>query len=69
MVLAKDFKEHAPRVVDEVSESLRDKDAIHVAGRRFLKILEVVVGKRLFKWNFDGDGGLVFVWNNFEWHK
>ena len=63
-LVGKQIHQNAARVVDQIAESLRHQDAIHVAGSGLVDLLEVVIGKRLLQRDFDRRGGLAFIGNN-----
>ena len=66
--MGEEIQEDSPGVVDEVAETLRDKDHVNVARRGLLQLFEVVFGKRFFKRYLDGSRRLVFVWGDVNGH-
>jgi hypothetical protein len=67
--VSEEFHEDAAGVVDEVTEALRDKDGVHVAGRGLLELVKVVIGERIFERNFDGSGGPIGVGRDADGHE
>jgi len=66
--MGEQLHEDAAGVIDEVAETLRDEDGVHVAGSGVLELVEVVVGKRALERNFDGSGGPIGVGRNSDGH-
>src|SRR6266403_2022700 len=52
--MGEQIHEDAAGIIDEVAETLRDEDGVHVARCGVLELMEVVVGKRALERNFDG---------------
>src|SRR5207248_10591605 len=69
VVLAENFDQHTASVVHKIAKTLRDEYAVYFAGRWLLHIVQIIVGKRFLEWNFDGDVGLIIIWNYFERHN
>jgi hypothetical protein len=61
--------EDAASIIDQVAETLRDEDGVHVAGCGLLELVEVVVRKRALQRNFDGGGGPIGVGRNSDGHS
>ena len=66
--IGEQLHEYAAGVIDEVAETLRDENRVHVAGRGLLELVEVVVGKRALERNFDGSGRPIGVGRNSDGH-
>jgi hypothetical protein len=62
------FGEDAAGIVDEIAKSLGNKNAVYVARSRVFELMEIVIGQRLFEWDFDGGGGLVLVGGDSNGH-
>jgi hypothetical protein len=45
--MGKEIHEDAASVINEVAETLRDKDGVHIAWRGLLELEKIVVGKRI----------------------
>ena len=58
---AEEVSQDAAGIVDEVAKPLRDQDCINIARRGLFKLVEIVIGQRLFERDFNGGGGLVLV--------
>jgi len=69
VVLAKNFEEHPAGIVDQIAKTLRDQHAVNVARSGVFEVDEIVVWKRFFERNFDGDRGLIRVRNDSKWHN
>jgi len=67
--MGKEIHEDAAGVINEVTETLRDEDSVHVAGRGLLELEKVVIGERIFERNFDGSGGPICVGRNVYGHS
>ena len=63
-LVGKQIHQNPARVVDQIAESLRHQDAVHIAGSGLIDLLEVVIGKRLLQRDLDRRGGLAFIGNN-----
>jgi hypothetical protein len=48
------FRQDTAGIIDEVAESLRDQDDVHVPRSGLLELVKVVIRKRLFERNLDG---------------
>jgi hypothetical protein len=62
--MGKEIHEDAAGVINQVTETLRDEDSVHVAGRGLLELEKVVIGERILERNFDGSGGPICVGRN-----
>jgi hypothetical protein len=67
--MCEQIHEDAASVIDEVAETLRDEDGVHVAGRGMLELVKVVVGKRALERDFDGSGGSIGVVRDANGHN
>jgi hypothetical protein len=45
--MGEEIHEDAASVINEVAETLRDKDGVHIAWRGLLELEKIVVGKRI----------------------
>jgi hypothetical protein len=59
--MRKEVHEDTAGVVNQVPESLRDQDRVHVSGRGLLELEKVVIGQRILEGDFDCGGGPVGV--------
>jgi hypothetical protein len=59
--MGKKIHEDAAGVINEVAETLRDKDSVHITWRGLLDFEKIVIGKRILKWDFDRSGGPICV--------
>jgi len=59
--MGEEIHEDAASVINEVAETLRDEDSVHIAWRRLLELEKIVIGKRILEWDFDGSGGPIRV--------
>jgi hypothetical protein len=59
--MGKEIHENAAGVVDQVAKALRDKDGVHIAGRRLLELEKVIIVEWILERNFDSGGRLVLV--------
>src|SRR6266852_1065216 len=66
--MGKKIHEDAAGVVDEVAKALRNKDRVHIAGRRTFELEKVVIGERILERDFDGGRGPVCVGRNVYGH-
>src|SRR2546430_16782769 len=48
-----EFGEDAAGVVNEVAETLGNKNGVYVAGSGRLELVEIVIRQRRFEWGFD----------------
>jgi hypothetical protein len=60
--------EDAAGVINEVTETLRDEDSVHIAGRRLLELEKVVIGERILERNFDCRRGPIGVGRDADGH-
>src|SRR5437016_4453507 len=60
--------EDAAGVVNEVAKTLGNKNGVYVAGSGLLELMEIVIGQRLFEWDFDCGGRLVLVGSDADGH-
>src|SRR5438552_2966636 len=65
---AQEFGEDAAGVVNEVAKTLGNKNGVYVAGSGLLELMEIVIGQRLFEWDFDCGGRLVLVGSDADGH-
>ncbi|PYU82229.1 MAG: hypothetical protein DMG50_12590 [Acidobacteria bacterium] len=59
--MGEEIHEDAAGVINEVTETLRDEDSVHIAGRGLLELEKVVIGERILERNFDCRGGPIGV--------
>jgi hypothetical protein len=55
--MGEEIHQDAAGVINEVAETLRDEDSVHIAGRGLLELEKVVIGERILERNFDCGGG------------
>jgi hypothetical protein len=51
--MGEEIHEDAAGVINEVTETLRDENSVHIAGRGLLELEKVVIGERILERNFD----------------
>jgi hypothetical protein len=61
--------EDAAGVINEVTETLRDEDSVHIAGRGLLELDKVVIGKWILERNFDCRRGPIGVGRDMDGHN
>ena len=61
--------EDAASVINEVTETLRDEDSVHIAGRGLLDLEKVVIGERILERNFDCRRGPIGVGRDMDGHN
>jgi hypothetical protein len=61
--------EDAAGVINEITETLRDEDSVHIAGRGLLELEQVVIGERILERNFDSRGGPIGVGRDMDGHN
>jgi len=66
--MGEEIHEDAAGVINEVAETLRDKDGVHIAGRGLLELEKIVIGERILEWDFDGNRGAICVGGNVDGH-
>jgi hypothetical protein len=66
--MGEEIHEDAASVINEVAETLRDEDGVHIARRGLLKLEKIVIGKRILERDFDGSGGAICVRRNVDGH-
>jgi hypothetical protein len=59
--MGKEIHEDAAGVINKVTETLRDEDRVHIAGRGLLELEKVVIGERILERNFDCRRGPIGV--------
>jgi hypothetical protein len=59
--MSEQIHKDAASVIDQVTETLRDKDSVHVAGCGLLELVKIVIGKRAFERDFDCGTGAICV--------
>jgi hypothetical protein len=66
--MGEEIHEDAAGVINEVTETLRDEDSVHIARRRLLELEKVVIGERILERNFDCRGGPIGVGRDADGH-
>jgi hypothetical protein len=66
--MGKEIHEDAAGVINEVTETLRDEDGVHIAGRGLFELEKVVIGERILERDFDCSGGPICVGRNVYGH-
>jgi hypothetical protein len=66
--VGEEIHEDTASVINEVAETLRDEDSVHIAGRRLLELEKIVIGERILERDFDGSGGAICVGRNVNGH-
>jgi hypothetical protein len=66
--MGEEIHEDAAGVINEVAETLRDEDSVHIAGRGLFELEKIVIGERVFERDFDGSGGTICVGRNVDGH-
>jgi hypothetical protein len=66
--MGKKIHEDASSVINEVAETLRDKDGVHIAWRGLLELEKIVIGERILEWDFDGSGGPICIVGDMNGH-
>jgi hypothetical protein len=67
--MGEEIHEDAAGVINEVTETLRDEDSVHIARRRLLELEKIVIGKRVLERDFDRSGGPICVGRNVYRHS
>jgi hypothetical protein len=66
--MGEEIHEDAAGVINEVTETLRDEDSVHIARRGLLELEKVVIGERILERNFDCRRGAIGVGRNADGH-
>jgi hypothetical protein len=66
--MGEEIHEDAPGVINEVTETLRDEDSVHIAGRGLFELEKIVIGERVLERNFDSRGGPIGVGRDADGH-
>jgi hypothetical protein len=66
--MGKEIHEDATGVINEITETLRDEDSVHIAGSRLFELEKVVIGERILERDFDGSGRPIGVGRNMYGH-
>jgi len=66
--MGEEIHEDAAGVINEVTETLRDEDSVHIAGRGLLELEKVVIGKWILERNFYCRGGPIGVGRDADGH-
>jgi hypothetical protein len=66
--MGEEIHEDAAGVINEVTETLRDEDSVHIAGRGLLELEKVVIGERILERNFDSRRGPIGVGRDADRH-
>jgi len=66
--MGKEIHEDAAGVINQITETLRDEDGVHIAGSRLFELEKIVIGERIFERDFDGSGGPICVVGDMNGH-
>jgi hypothetical protein len=66
--MGKEIHEDAAGVINEVAETLRDEDGIHIARRGLLELEKIVIGERTLERDFDCSGRPICIRRNAYGH-
>jgi len=66
--MGEEIHEDAAGVINEVPETLRDEDSVHIAGRGLFELEKVVIGERILQRNFDCRRGPMGVGRDADGH-
>ena len=66
--MGEEIHEDAAGVINEVTETLRDEDSVHIARRGLLELEKVVIGERILERNFDCRRGPIGVERDADGH-